>query len=80
MFNTAPMVTFSGVKITQSNACYEMIPIFPDKKRSKRRDRRVRGKYGRLDRMNPLAYNTPHGMVMHPTLYAKLKQRVPSKT
>ena len=73
MFDTAPMGTFSGVKVTQSNACYEMVPLFPDKKRTKRRNRRVLGKYGRLDRMNPLAYNTPFGMVMHPILYAKLK-------
>ena len=69
------MGTFSGVKIIQSSGCYEMVPLFPDKKRSKRRDRRVRGKYGRLDRMNPLAYQTPMGMVMHPILYAKLKER-----
>ena len=75
MFNTNPRGAFSGVNIIQSSECYEMVPLFPDKKRSKRRDRRVRGKYGRLDRMHPLAYNTPHGMVMHPILYAKLKAR-----
>ena len=75
IFDTTPIGAFSGVKITQSSACYEMVPLFPDKKRSKRRDRRVRGKYGRLDRMNPLTYKTPFGFVMHPILYAKLKGR-----
>lgn len=64
---------FSGIKIIQSTEAYEIVPLFPDKKRSKRRDRRVRGKYGRLDRMNPLAYKTPNGMVIHPILYQKLK-------
>ena len=70
-----PIQSFSGVKIIQSSECYEMVPIFPDKKRTKRRNRRVLGKYGRLDRMNLLAYDTPFGIVMHPILYMELKLR-----
>lgn len=70
----ASLGMLGGVKITVSDQCYEMVPIFPDKPRTKRRMRRTRGRFGRLDRMNPLAYKTPFGIVMHPILYARLKQ------
>ncbi len=75
MLSGSLMGTFGGVKVTVSAECYEMVPIFPDKPRTKRRMRRVIGKYGRTDRMNPLAYQTPYGMVMHPIIYEKLKQQ-----
>lgn len=64
---------FAGTRVTTSAECYEMVPIFPDKKRSKRRMRRTRGRFGRLDRMQPTAYQTPYGLVMHPMLYDRLK-------
>mgnify|MGYP007046953596 CR=1 FL=1 len=64
---------FSGTKITVSSECYEMVPIFPDKPRTKRRLRRTRGRFGRTDRLNPLAYQTPFGMVVHPIIYDRIK-------
>lgn len=67
-----PPSTFAGTKIITSDQAYEMVPIFPDKPRTKRRLRRTRGKFGRLDRMNPLAYRTPFGLVVHPKIYAEL--------
>lgn len=67
--------TFGGTKVVVSDHAYEMVPIFPDKPRTKRRIRRTRGKYGRTDRMNPLAYQTPFGLVVHPKIYAALKAR-----
>lgn len=70
---------FQGVKITVSEACYEMVPIFPHKPRTKRRLRRTLARFGRLERMNPLAYRTPFGIVMHPVLYDQLKARVATR-
>lgn len=64
---------FGGKKITISSACYEMVPIFPDKPKTKRRKRRTLGRFGRLDRMNPLAYDTGFGLVVHPVIYNRLK-------
>lgn len=66
---------FGGIPIRVSDQAYEMVPIFPDKKRSKRRDRRVIGKYGRLDRLTPLSYQTPFGFVCHPKIYRQLQER-----
>lgn len=65
--------TFSGTRVAVSEECYEMVPIFPDKPRTKRRMRRTRGRFGRVERMNPLAYKTPYGLVIHPILYERLK-------
>ncbi len=64
-----------GTKITVSDQAYEIVPIFPDKPRTKRRMRRTRGKFDRVDRMNPLAYHTPYGMVVHPKIYDALKRQ-----
>lgn len=66
---------FGGMRVTVSDQAYEMVPIFPDKPRTKRRLRRTRGKFGRADRMNPLAYKTPFGMVVHPIIYERLKNQ-----
>jgi hypothetical protein len=69
-----PINAFGGTKIIVSNEAYKMVPIYPDKPRTKRRLRRTLGKYGRTDRMNPMAYDTPHGMIVHPIIYQKLKK------
>ncbi|WP_291732273.1 hypothetical protein [Leisingera sp. F5] len=65
---------FSGVKITVSDQAYKMVPIYPDKPKSKRRLRRTRGKFGRTDRMLPLAFKTPFGLVVHPRIYSEMRQ------
>ena len=64
---------FGGVKIIVSDHAYERVPIFPDRPRTKRRMRRIRGKYGRLDRISPMMIQTLHGTVVHPKIYQKLK-------
>jgi len=68
---------FGAQKIVVSVEAYEMVPIFPDKPRTKRRRRRTRGRFGREDRMNPLAFKTPYGLVVHPIIYAQLKAITP---
>lgn len=72
MFEMTPG-TFYGTKILVSAEAYEMVPIFPDKPATKRRQRRTRGKFGRLDRMKPLAYKTPFGLLVHPAIYTRLQ-------
>ena len=66
---------FGSVTVTVSNEAFEMVPIFPDKPNTKRRRRRTLGKYGRTERLNPLAFNTPFGLVVHPILFEKLKEK-----
>lgn len=70
--------TFAGTRITVSDQAYEMVPLFPDKPKTKRRLRRTRGRFGRTDRMNPLAFKTPYGLVVHPIIYRQLKEAVPN--
>ena len=70
-----PINTFTGIEMIVSDQAYEIVPIFPEKPRTKRRLRRTRGKFGRTDRMSPLAYNTPHGMIVHPIIFHALKAR-----
>jgi hypothetical protein len=65
----------ASVNVIQSEAAMERIVLFPDKPRTKRRMRRLRGKYGDLVRYKPCAYQTPQGIVVHPSLYAQLAQR-----
>lgn len=71
----SPQNSFTGTKIIVSAEAYEMVAIFPDKPRTKRRRRRTMAKFGRLDRMNPLAYNTPHGIIMHTKIHKALLER-----
>ena len=66
---------FAGTKIITSDQACEMVPIFPDKPRTKRRLRRTRGKFGCTDRLNPLAYQTPFGLVVHPQIAAELRRQ-----
>ena len=70
------MTAFGRINIVTSEHAYEMVPIFPDKPRTKRRLRRTRARFGRTDRMSQLVYKTPYGFVMHPKLYAELKRRL----
>lgn len=65
---------FGGMKVISSPHAFEMVPIFPDKPKTKRRLRRTRGKYGRTDRANPLCYRTGTNMIIaHPSLVHKLR-------
>lgn len=63
------------MKIIQSTEAYKMVSIFPDRPNTKRRRRRILGKYGKLVRMEPQAYKTPFGLVVHPLIYRALKDQ-----
>ncbi|WP_170561419.1 hypothetical protein [Ruegeria atlantica] len=71
-----PIASIGGVRVFVSDQAYRMVPIFPDKPRTKRRLRRTRGKYGRTDRIEHLAYMIPGGVIAHPSIHAKLTRAV----
>ena len=62
-----------GMNILVSEHATEKFRIFPDRKRTKRGNRRFRAKWGSDIRRRPCAYKTPFGLVVHPTLYAALR-------
>jgi hypothetical protein len=66
---------FGGMQISTSPHATEERPIFPDKKWSKRRRRRVIGKYGSWTRRFPAAFQFGNKIVMHPALYRELQRR-----
>lgn len=69
---------FGGIPIQVSvNAteCCDLMVLF-NKPNTKRRRRRMRGKYGRLVYDKPVAFQTPRGLVMHPVLFEELKRRL----
>lgn len=70
--------TFGSTKIIVSPHAYTRKPIFPDKPRTKRRNRRTIGKFGSLTYKAPAAYETPAGLVVHPWIYAELKRTIRS--
>ena len=63
-----------GVRITVSEHAMKRVPLFPEKKWTKRRRRRVIGKYGRWSENRPAAWMIGNGAIMHPVLYAQLKK------
>ena len=66
---------FGGTQIFVSENATEIRPRFPDKKWTKRRRRRVIGKYGSWTVRKPAAFQCGPALYMHPTLYAELKRR-----
>lgn len=63
-----------GVPVIASEHATEDFRIFPDKKRTKRRLRRLRAKWGSETRRRPAAFATPTAMFVHPTLLEKMKR------
>jgi hypothetical protein len=53
----------------------EEVPIFPEKKWSKRRRRRVVGKYGSWTRRAPCAFRAGPALYVHPTIYAEMQRQ-----
>lgn len=64
--------TFAGLSIHVSAAATRRAPRFPDKPRTKRRMRRVRGKYGSWDHDKPAVFQLQGTLVMHPVLFDQL--------
>ncbi len=55
--------------------------LFPaSRHRSKRIRKKLIKRYGGEFRMKPAAFQTPNGIIMHPALYAQLKQRMKENT
>jgi hypothetical protein len=68
---------FGGMRVIISEHATEEFRIFPDKPRTKRRMRRLRGKWGNETRRRPCAFQTPQGLIVHPAIAAKLKDAKP---
>lgn len=67
----------SRISVTTSALVETHERLFPaSKHRSKRIRKKLIKRFGGEFRMKPAAFQTPHGIIMHPTLYAELKQRV----
>lgn len=69
------MNRFNGLNIQVSPRATKEIVLFPDKPRTKRRMRRLIGKYGRDRKHVPTSYRIGQTLVFHPVIYADLKRR-----
>ena len=67
--------TFLGMHVHVSEYATEKKPRFPDKRWSKRRRRRVIGKYGSWFKEFPACFILNGNYVMHPNLAAEMKRR-----
>ncbi len=74
IFADAMPTTFGGTRVMGSDAATALYRIFPDKPRTKRRMRRLRGKWGNEFIRKPCAYQTANGLIVHPTIWAQMKQ------
>lgn len=66
------MGTFMGMQVIQSASALTTRPRFPDKKRTKRRMRRVRGKYGSWMVQVPGAFRFGGKLIVHPKIYKNM--------
>lgn len=66
---------FQGVPVVVSEHATETVPRFPDKKRTKRRMRRVRGKYGSWMVARPCAYEAMGKLIVHPLIADRLRRQ-----
>lgn len=69
------MNSFNGMPVQISPHATKEVVFFPDKPRTKRRMRRLIGKYGRDRKHVPASYRLGNTLVVHPVIYAKLQQR-----
>lgn len=67
--------TFNGVRVIESVHALRREKRFPWKPATKRRMRRVIGKYGSWHIHVPCAYSTPAGLVVHPVIMTGLRNR-----
>jgi hypothetical protein len=64
----------AGMPVIQSVHMTKTVPLFPEKKRTKRRMRRVIGKYGSWTREAPCYMIYDRSIIAHPAIYARLRQ------
>lgn len=67
--------SFAGMLVSVSAHATEERPIFPDKRNTKRRRRRVVGKYGAWTRRYPAAFRMGAQLVVHPAIYAVMQHQ-----
>ncbi len=68
-----PFGTFMGMPVFVSTMATELRPRFPDKKRTKRRVRRVVGRYGSWMVRRPGAWRVGPSLVVHPEVFHQLQ-------
>jgi hypothetical protein len=68
--------TYGGLQIFVSSHCTEEVCRFPDKKRTKRRMRRVIGKYGSWKVRRPAAYRAGPALYVHPVIYDQMRREL----
>jgi hypothetical protein len=66
--------TYKGLRVHISSNATNTVPRFPDKKNTKRRRRRVIGKYGSWLVVRPGAYVLMGRLVVHPAVYEEMKR------
>lgn len=69
-----------GMPIYIRDDMTDTVPRFPDKKWTKRRRRRVIGKYGSWTYEKPAAYRVGPAFIVHPKIYAELKRQTKLST
>ncbi|MGJ8624627.1 MAG: hypothetical protein ACSHW1_17935 [Yoonia sp.] len=67
--------TFGGSQVFVSPEATEEVARFPDKKWTKRRRRRVIGKYGSWSFHKPCAFRCGPALYVHPKIYAELNRQ-----
>lgn len=70
-----PMQTFGGTQIIVRNDMTEELPRFPGKPWTKRRRRRVVGKYGSWTYHKPAAFRVGPAIICHPKIYAEMQRQ-----
>lgn len=65
---------FGGVQIIVRDDMTDTVPRFPYKKWTKRRRRRVIGKFGSWTWEKPAAYRVGPAIICHPKIHAELKR------
>ena len=70
-----PIQSFLGTPIIVRDDMTEELPRFPDKHWTKRRRRRVVGKFGSWTYHKPAAFRVGPSIICHPKIYAELQRQ-----
>lgn len=65
---------YQGMPVVVSEHATHTGPRFPDKKRTKRRMRRVIGRYGSWEVTRPIAFQLEGNLVVHPRIADRLRR------
>lgn len=66
--------SYAGMPVTVSEHAIETVPRFPDKPNTKRRRRRVIGKFGSWVISRPCAIKIGGTLVMHPVIADRIRR------